>query len=671
MPATSASSRTTPAATGARTGRRAPDAYGRASHGGRRARGDRRGGRRRRASSSATARRAGAALLLAAEHPERVRGAVFMSPALPITPPLPERHRHASTRSSPVRGLGEGRTATTGPRTSADYLEFFFGALLPEPHSTKQIEDAVGWGLETTPETLIATLGPPGLDAGESATCWRACAARRSSRRQRDPSSRPTAAPPSPRRPGPSSSSSAPRATARTPRHPVRFNELLRDFAARASAARPGRAAAARPRAAAARAARLLADRPRPRVARRRDRRASCARCARSSHRLARAAAGHPRARGLRRARSTRRARGWRTSRATSPPSRASTSSTSSRRGGGWTRSCSRTSWSSATSRAPEPLRPLDRRRGLGARLLPPREPVAQDRAVRLPHRLRRLAADGEGGERGGAPDRRLQRRDDRAHRALPTCATARSSSARPTTSSPHGFGHGLPAIRPWVEEHFAFSGYVLGPRRRRAADRDALRAELGSAPESGSASSRSAARASATGCSRRVVAAYPAARGACPACGWSPSAARASTPTRSAADGVEVLGYVHRLSPAPRGVRRRGRPGRPEHLHGARGGEAAVPLPAAAPPLRAEPARPPPPRALRGGAAMDFATRHPDALAAAIGDALGGRSEPAGGGARRRRAGRGAHRRRALTRHPDRHRRTSRHGEPERVRLP
>ena len=29
--------------------------------------------------------------------------------------------------------------------------------MFPEPHSTKQIEDCVGWGLETTPEILIAT----------------------------------------------------------------------------------------------------------------------------------------------------------------------------------------------------------------------------------------------------------------------------------------------------------------------------------------------------------------------------------------------------------------------------------------------------------------------------------------------------------------------------------
>ncbi|HEX4449199.1 MAG TPA: glycosyltransferase, partial [Polyangiaceae bacterium] len=48
----------------------------------------------------------------------------------------------------------------------ADYrgfLAFFFGHLFTEPHSTKHIEDCIGWGLETTPETLIATLDAPSL----------------------------------------------------------------------------------------------------------------------------------------------------------------------------------------------------------------------------------------------------------------------------------------------------------------------------------------------------------------------------------------------------------------------------------------------------------------------------------------------------------------------------
>ena len=42
-----------------------------------------------------------------------------------------------------------------------EFLEFFFGQVFCEPHSTKQIEDAIGWGLETDPDTLVATtLGP-------------------------------------------------------------------------------------------------------------------------------------------------------------------------------------------------------------------------------------------------------------------------------------------------------------------------------------------------------------------------------------------------------------------------------------------------------------------------------------------------------------------------------
>src|SRR5262249_48791062 len=44
------------------------------------------------------------------------------------------------------------------------FLQFFFAHVFSEPHSTKQIEDSVGWGLETSPETLIATHEGPTLD---------------------------------------------------------------------------------------------------------------------------------------------------------------------------------------------------------------------------------------------------------------------------------------------------------------------------------------------------------------------------------------------------------------------------------------------------------------------------------------------------------------------------
>src|SRR5712691_9669517 len=41
------------------------------------------------------------------------------------------------------------------------FLEFFMSQIFTEPHSTKPIEDALGWGLETTPQVLIATRDAP------------------------------------------------------------------------------------------------------------------------------------------------------------------------------------------------------------------------------------------------------------------------------------------------------------------------------------------------------------------------------------------------------------------------------------------------------------------------------------------------------------------------------
>ena len=63
----------------------------------------------------------------------------------------------------------------------ADFLEFFFSQVFIEPHSTKQIEDAVGWGLETTPETLVDTpLAPRLPDEAACGSLWTGSAARRS-----------------------------------------------------------------------------------------------------------------------------------------------------------------------------------------------------------------------------------------------------------------------------------------------------------------------------------------------------------------------------------------------------------------------------------------------------------------------------------------------------------
>jgi predicted glycosyltransferase len=87
-----------------------------------------------------------------------------MSPALPITPPVPER---TGLDFDEPRSEYEGWAKTNRHYWREDfrgYLEFFFGGCFPETHSTKALEDAIAWGLETAPETLALTIHSPELD---------------------------------------------------------------------------------------------------------------------------------------------------------------------------------------------------------------------------------------------------------------------------------------------------------------------------------------------------------------------------------------------------------------------------------------------------------------------------------------------------------------------------
>jgi pimeloyl-ACP methyl ester carboxylesterase/predicted glycosyltransferase len=94
-------------------------------------------------------------VILAAEHPERVEGLVLTGCALDEAPRgVPGFHRPVG---DDVRGW-ETFNAAYWRAHYRDFLEFFFAQTSHEPHSTKQREDAVGWGLETTPEILIATV---------------------------------------------------------------------------------------------------------------------------------------------------------------------------------------------------------------------------------------------------------------------------------------------------------------------------------------------------------------------------------------------------------------------------------------------------------------------------------------------------------------------------------
>ena len=97
------------------------------------------------------------ALLLAADHPERVDGAVFICPALPLGEPLPARTVYPWDVELDTDEGWAKYNRFYWLRDYRAFLEFFFAQMFTEPHSTKPIEDCVGWALETTPETLVAT----------------------------------------------------------------------------------------------------------------------------------------------------------------------------------------------------------------------------------------------------------------------------------------------------------------------------------------------------------------------------------------------------------------------------------------------------------------------------------------------------------------------------------
>jgi pimeloyl-ACP methyl ester carboxylesterase len=104
-------------------------------------------------------------LLLAAGHPERVAGMVLIGPAVNLAAHRPERAR-AFERFHDERDDDEPwakHNAHYWRRDLPGFLEFFFSQAFTEPHSTKQVEDCVGWGVECGVDCLLASEDGPGL----------------------------------------------------------------------------------------------------------------------------------------------------------------------------------------------------------------------------------------------------------------------------------------------------------------------------------------------------------------------------------------------------------------------------------------------------------------------------------------------------------------------------
>jgi pimeloyl-ACP methyl ester carboxylesterase/predicted glycosyltransferase len=103
---------------------------------------------------------------VAAQQPSRVLGIFALSPSCGLSVPQPDRDSQPwDQRTTSHDGWAKYNKHYWLDGDYDDFLAFFFAAMFTEPHSTKQIEDCVGWGREISPETLAdTTAGRLGCD---------------------------------------------------------------------------------------------------------------------------------------------------------------------------------------------------------------------------------------------------------------------------------------------------------------------------------------------------------------------------------------------------------------------------------------------------------------------------------------------------------------------------
>lgn len=119
---------------------------------------------------------AGLATIMAGDRPERVQGVVAINPGLGLTPPMPHRLEHDFDAEHESYQGWEKVNRHYWLRDWPGFAEFFFDQMFPEPHSTKQLEDTVGWATDTTPEVMLldkATDPDPRQGANAEETCAR------------------------------------------------------------------------------------------------------------------------------------------------------------------------------------------------------------------------------------------------------------------------------------------------------------------------------------------------------------------------------------------------------------------------------------------------------------------------------------------------------------------
>lgn len=117
------------------------------------------------------------AAILASGYPQRVRGAVFIGPVSPFGEPPPGRSYPWGDKLETTEGWAK-HNRHYWLTNYADWLSFFASKMVTEPHSTKQIEDIIEWGGQTTAQILVATYecdeppSNPFADSAKAKECY-------------------------------------------------------------------------------------------------------------------------------------------------------------------------------------------------------------------------------------------------------------------------------------------------------------------------------------------------------------------------------------------------------------------------------------------------------------------------------------------------------------------
>jgi pimeloyl-ACP methyl ester carboxylesterase len=106
-------------------------------------------------------------LIVTAEHADRVEGFVVIGPSLAIGERPPGRDFDVEAVLDSDEGWAK-YNIHYWRRDFEGFLEFFFSRCFTERHSTKQIEDCVGWGREIGADVLITGEDAAGLSADET-----------------------------------------------------------------------------------------------------------------------------------------------------------------------------------------------------------------------------------------------------------------------------------------------------------------------------------------------------------------------------------------------------------------------------------------------------------------------------------------------------------------------